>query len=185
MESVCRACLPIRNDFSERNTFANVYGIKLPVWITSPICMQGKWCYILALCQGRRLCTSFTFMSLISWSAPADTSCHSWKRYQEDFFSFHGGACSAFSGDLEKTLLFLSSDLACWSLQWNPFGGDSLWHSGEIICYSSKNRTVKLKGRTAKSCCVTISTQTLQSEQRREEKGNETKWGKMRMITNE
>ncbi len=115
MEPVCGACLPIRNDFSERNTFANVYGIKLPVRITSPICMQGKQCYILAFYQGRRLCTSFTFMSLISCSAPADTSCHSGKRYQEEFFPSMVEHAVHFQEILKR--LFLSSDLACGSLQ--------------------------------------------------------------------
>lgn len=79
---------------------------------------------------------------------PVDTSCHSGKRYLEEFF--HSWMVkhvvhAVFSGDLEKGLYFLSSNFRCWSLQSNPFGGDSFWLSGEIINYSSKNRTIKLK----------------------------------------
>lgn len=57
--------------------------------------------------------------------APFDTSCHSRKRYLEEFFH----SCmvehvvhAVFSGHLEKPLQFLNSNSRWWSFQWNPLG---------------------------------------------------------------
>jgi len=56
--------------------------------------------------------------------APVDTSCHSGKRYLEEFFNscmLEHVAHAVFSGHLEKALQFLNSNSRCWSFQCNPF----------------------------------------------------------------
>lgn len=67
----------------------------------------------------------YVIYKLQFYVAPVDTSCHSGKRFLEEF----SHSCMVehvehviFSGHLEKALQFLNSNSRCWAFQWNPLG---------------------------------------------------------------